>query len=88
MKFVLCVAFAVAINFPPASFSPALAEVEQCRFIQARADREACYARQETALAAKRKARESENAPLKPLEQRDPEDILLSKSLRSICRGC
>src|SRR5258708_678272 len=35
--------------------APALAAVEQCRFIQARADREACYARQATALAAKRK---------------------------------
>jgi hypothetical protein len=35
--------------------APALAEVEQCRFIQAKPDREACYRRQEAALAAKRK---------------------------------
>ena len=34
---------------------PALAAVEQCRFIQAKPDREACYERQEKALAAKRK---------------------------------
>jgi hypothetical protein len=67
--------------------SPAFA-VEQCRFIQAKADREACYERQEAELAVKRKARDSENAPLKPLEQRDPEDIALSRTLRSICRGC
>jgi hypothetical protein len=83
MKFILCIAFAAVIDL-----SPALAEVEQCRFIQAKADREACYQRQETALAAKRKARETENAPLKPLEQRDPDDIQLSRTLHSICRGC
>src|SRR2546430_9542765 len=36
--------------------SPALAEVEQnCRHIQAKAEREACYQRQEAALAEKRK---------------------------------
>jgi hypothetical protein len=33
---------------------PALA-VEQCRFIQAKPEREACYQRQEAELAAKRK---------------------------------
>jgi hypothetical protein len=32
--------------------APALAAVEQCRFILARVDREACYQRQATALAA------------------------------------
>ena len=37
------------------SAAPARAEVEQCRFIQAKPEREACYARQEAALAAKRK---------------------------------
>ena len=35
--------------------APALAAVEQCRFIQAKPDREACYDRQAMALAAKRK---------------------------------
>ena len=36
--------------------SPACAEVEQnCRFIQAKPEREACYKRQEAALAEKRK---------------------------------
>jgi hypothetical protein len=35
--------------------APAVAEVEQCRFIQAKPEREACYQRQAIALAAKRK---------------------------------
>src|ERR1700694_4690900 len=35
--------------------APAWAAVEQCRFSQAKANREACYERQATALAAKRK---------------------------------
>ena len=35
--------------------APALAAVEQCRFIQAKPEREACYERQEKELAAKRK---------------------------------
>jgi hypothetical protein len=82
VKFAICMTLAASINCSPVS------AIEQCRFIQAKADREACYERQEIELAAKRKARESENAPLKPLEKRDPEDIQLSKSLRSICRGC
>jgi hypothetical protein len=82
-KFAICVTLAALIHC-----SPALAVEQQCRFIQAKVDREACYARQEAELAAKRKARESENAPLKPLEQRDPEDIALSRTLRSLCRGC
>jgi hypothetical protein len=81
-RFAIAVTVAAWINC-----SPALA-VEQCRFIQAKADREACYERQEADLAVKRKARESENAPLKPLEQRDPDDIALARTLRSICRGC
>jgi hypothetical protein len=35
--------------------APAMAAVEQCRFIQAKPEREACYQRQAVALAAKRK---------------------------------
>jgi hypothetical protein len=81
-KFAIGAALAALINCSPAR------AVEECRFIQTKADREACYGRQEAELAVKRKARESENAPLKPLEQRDPEDIALARTLRSICRGC
>ena len=68
---------------------PALAAVEQCRFIQARPEREACYQRQETARAAREKANEARQAEQqKPYEPMTLEDAQLAKSLRSICRGC
>ena len=68
--------------------APALA-VEQCRFIQAKPEREACYQRQEAELAAKRKpepARESKT--MQALEQMKHEDEALNRQLHSICRGC
>lgn len=68
--------------------APALA-IEQCRFIQTKPEREACYARQEPALAAKRKpevARESKT--MESLEQMKHEDEALNRQLHSICRGC
>jgi hypothetical protein len=68
--------------------APALA-VEQCRFIQAKPEREACYARQEAEIAAKRKpepARESRT--MQALEQMKHEDEALNRQLHSICRGC
>ena len=69
--------------------APALAEVEQCRFIQAKAEREACYTRQETALAAKRKPEPAADAKaMESLQQMRQEDDAVYKSLRSICRGC
>ena len=71
--------------------TPALAEVEQCRFIQAKAEREACYARQEAALAAKRKPAPVSNADTRmfeTLEQMRREDAEVYRSLHSICRGC
>ncbi len=72
--------------------APASAEVEQCRFIQAKPDREACYRRQEAALAEKRQQeanRASENARgMESLEQMKHEDIELNRQLHSICRGC
>jgi hypothetical protein len=73
--------------------APALAEVEQCRFIQAKPDREACYVRQESALAAKRKAAETttasgETPAMQSLEQMKHEDEALNRQLHSICRGC
>jgi hypothetical protein len=67
----------------------ALAAVEQCRFIQAKADREACYDRQDRALAAKRASRAADDARIiAPVEPMTPEDEALKRSLRSICRGC
>lgn len=69
--------------------SPALAKVEQCRFLQARADREACYQRQEAALAEKRKQTADRSVTTTPaLEPLSPEDVALKAKLRSICRGC
>jgi hypothetical protein len=69
--------------------TPALAEVEQCRFIQAKPEREACYTRQEAALAAKRKPEPTADTRfIESMEQMRREDAEVNKSLRSICRGC
>ncbi len=72
--------------------APAVAEVEQCRFIQAKPDREACYRRQEAALAEKRQQeanRASENSRgMESLEQMKHEDMELNRQLHNICRGC
>jgi hypothetical protein len=72
--------------------APALAAVEQCRFIQAKPDREACYERQAVALAAKRKPETTNATPdsksMESLEQMKHEDIELNRQLHSICRGC
>jgi hypothetical protein len=67
----------------------ALAAVEQCRFIQANPDREACYQRQAVALAAKRKhVQTGDTTTLESLKQMRQDDEEVYKSLRSICRGC
>jgi hypothetical protein len=69
--------------------APALAVVEQCRFIQAKADREACYERQAIALAANRKpAPTSDTRTMESLQQMRRDDDAVYQSLRSICRGC
>jgi hypothetical protein len=77
------------IGAAPAS---AAAAIEQCRFIQAKAEREACYERQAAQLAARRKpetsATTSETRTLESLQQMRREDDEVYKSLRSICRGC
>jgi hypothetical protein len=83
MKPFACILFAVMV-----SCSPASAAVEQCRFIQSKPDREACYERQEKSLAAKRKPAVSDEAKTKSLDEIQIENDRLSKSLRSICRGC
>jgi hypothetical protein len=68
--------------------APAAAEIEQCRFIQAKAEREACYTRQEAALAAKRKPEPSRDTTIESLQQMRQDDEAVYRSLRSICRGC
>jgi hypothetical protein len=68
---------------------PALAAVEQCRFIQPKPEREACYQRQAIALAAKRKPEPTaDTTALETLQQMRREDEEVYKSLRGICRGC
>jgi hypothetical protein len=72
-----------------AGIARASAEIEQCRFIQAKAEREACYERQAAALAAKRKPEPTyDSKPMEALQQMRRDDEEVYKSLRSICRGC
>ncbi len=68
--------------------APAMA-VEQCRFIQAKPEREACYQRQEKELAARRKPEPTaDTRAMESLRQMRQEDEVVYKSLRGICRGC
>ena len=63
--------------------------VEQCRFIQAKAEREACYQRQEAELAAKRKPPEPRrDTAMEALEQMKHDDAALDRQIHGICRGC
>ena len=91
LKFFAAAMLASLLALMP-GMAPALAEVEQCRFIQAKPDREACYRRQEAALAEKRQQeanRASDNARgMESLEQMKHEDIELNRQLHNICRGC
>jgi hypothetical protein len=64
------------------------AAVEQCRFIQARAERESCYQRQEAELAAKRKPEPKRDRPMEALQQMKQEDQELDRQIHGICRGC
>jgi hypothetical protein len=85
MKLAACLSIALAIP----GFSFAQAAPEQCRFIEARAEREACYQRQETARAARQKAQDAQQAAQpKPYEPMDAEDAQLARAIRGICRGC
>jgi hypothetical protein len=65
------------------------ATAEQCRFIEARLEREACYQRQEAARLARQKANEVREAEQqKPYEPMTTDDAQLAKAMRGICRGC
>lgn len=68
--------------------SPGFAKVEQCRFIDSKPDREACYDRQAKALAAKQAEAAAKPTATDPLERMNQEDQALSRRLRTICRGC
>ncbi|OKO80215.1 hypothetical protein [Bradyrhizobium sp. NAS96.2] len=69
------------------------AAIETCRFIEAKAEREACYHRQEEELAAKRKpaptiTQSSEAKTFESLQQMRRDDEEVYRSMRGICRGC
>jgi hypothetical protein len=81
--FAVCVTLALMLGTAPAA-----AAIEQCRFIQQKPEREACYQRQAIALAAKRKPEPPRDTTLEQLQQMRREDDTVYKSLRGICRGC
>ena len=84
LKFILSILLTVVFGA-----APALAAVEQCRFIQAKPEREACYQRQEAELAAKRKPeRTRDTTTMESLKQMRQDEEAVYRSLRSICRGC
>jgi len=85
LKFSLPALLALAI-----SVTPAAAVEQNCRFIQAKAEREACYKRQEEELAAKRKpaAPTNDGPTLETLRQMRQDDDAVYRSINNICRGC
>jgi hypothetical protein len=86
MKRAAGILFAIMLTGSPAIAAPPA----QCRFIEARADREACYQRQEAARLARQKANEVREAEQqqKPYEPMTEDDTQLAKAMRGICRGC
>jgi hypothetical protein len=70
--------------------APALAVEQNCRFIQAKAEREACYAKQEAELAAKRKPEQprATTSDFETMQLMRREDAEVYRSMRGICRGC
>ena len=84
LKFALPALTALAISTTAAS-----AVEQNCRFIQAKADREACYKRQEEELASKRKPAAPVNeSKLETLRQMRQDDDAVYRSINNICRGC
>jgi len=86
LKFTLHALIALAI-----SATPAAALEQNCRFIQAKPDREACYKRQEDELAAKRKPAApaaDESKTLETMRQMRQDDDAVYRSINNICRGC
>ena len=85
VKFVLPALVALAL-----CSAPAVAVEQNCRFIQAKPEREACYKRQEEELAAKRKpaAPASDGTTLETLRQMRQDDDAVYRSINNICRGC
>ena len=81
-RFLFCALTMIAFSFPARA-------VEQCRFIQAKPEREACYRRQEAELSAKRKPAEPRRDPtMEAVQQMKHEDEALDRQIHNICRGC
>ncbi|MBW7971919.1 hypothetical protein [Bradyrhizobium sp. BR 10289] len=82
-----CFATSIALAL---SAVPAAALEQNCRFIQSKPDREACYKRQEEELEAKRKppAPAGESDTLQSLRQMRQDDDAVYRSINNICRGC
>jgi hypothetical protein len=84
VKFAASLSFVIAMTASASAFA-----AEQCRFIEARSEREACYQRQEAERVTRQKANEVRQvAQPKPYEPMTQEDAELAKSMRGICRGC
>jgi hypothetical protein len=64
---------------------PAFAETVQCRSIQSRKERNACYERQ---MAAKHAAKSDSTKMGDSIDRMKVEDDRLTKRLQGICRGC
>jgi hypothetical protein len=85
MKRAAWIFSAVVLTTSPAAATTA----EQCRFIEARLEREACYQRQEAARLARQKANQVREAEQqRPYEPMTADDAQLAKAMRGICRGC
>ena len=84
MKLPLALSFALTLGA-----TPALAIEQNCRFIQAKTEREACYQKQEAELAARRKPEPTTSSrELETLQLMRREDAEVYRSMRNICRGC
>jgi hypothetical protein len=87
-RFIVAIAGLLACAALAFAATPAKA-VEQCRFIQAKAEREACYQRQADELAAKRRPAEPRrDTTMESLERMKQEDQALDRQIHNICRGC
>lgn len=85
MKLAACLSLVIVISGGLGAATAA----EQCRFIEARAEREACYQRQETERQARQRARADQQAnQVKPYEPMASDDAALASAMRGICRGC
>ncbi|WP_245283144.1 hypothetical protein [Bradyrhizobium sp. WSM2793] len=72
------------------STTAASALEQNCRFIQTKPEREACYKQQEDELAAKRKpvTPANDGQTLETLRQMRQDDDAVYRSINNICRGC